>query len=412
MGAACGALWHDVLDVGAGRLHKCMPAGLRDMPTDPQCVLATWHQHARGLHICGVDVGSTKNFKMVFSILTCCRFICRADHNCAQGSDALVCALPGHSVHEQNFFLYFYGAAFNLLGVFGVMAFSRLSWVDVFRGHSLVRMPAPLCPATSLGYIRVRVYSALSHYLFENRRLWVLRVWWVPAKHWRSLSDAVKWATCQVAIPFKTQFRGPGSACASNAQHQVCLCQRLTWAAPCANPPRINQSHQCTHALWSPTAVKLANRPHSGWYLRMESFTICTCTVEPSCGAGQLATSIEMRTPPADACARRGPPCWWSTDALVVNIIPAGACVRAQVTFLLVVNNALQGVLSSFFFKYADTILKKYSSTVATIFTGVMSAALFGHALTLNFVLGVTIVFISMHQFFAQGVCGPPGTAL
>ena len=70
---------------------------------------------------------------------------------------------------------------------------------------------------------------------------------------------------------------------------------------------------------------------------------------------------------------------------------------------LLVVNNALQGILSSFFFKYADTILKKYSSTVATIFTGVMSAALFGHTLTLNFLIGVTIVFISMHQFFSQG---------
>lgn len=47
---------------------------------------------------------------------------------------------------------------------------------------------------------------------------------------------------------------------------------------------------------------------------------------------------------------------------------------------------------------YADAILKKYSSTVATIFTGLASAALFGHALTINFLLGVTIVFISMHQ--------------
>ena len=43
------------------------------------------------------------------------------------------------SVHEQNFFLYFYGACFNLAGVFGVMAFSRLSWADVFRGHTLAR---------------------------------------------------------------------------------------------------------------------------------------------------------------------------------------------------------------------------------------------------------------------------------
>lgn len=47
---------------------------------------------------------------------------------------------------------------------------------------------------------------------------------------------------------------------------------------------------------------------------------------------------------------------------------------------------------------HADTILKKYSSTVATIFTGFASAALFGHTLTINFMLGISIVFISMHQ--------------
>jgi hypothetical protein len=38
--------------------------------------------------------------------------------------------------------------------------------------------------------------------------------------------------------------------------------------------------------------------------------------------------------------------------------------------------------------QFADTILKKYSSTVATIFTGLMSAALFGHELTINFFIG------------------------
>lgn len=50
---------------------------------------------------------------------------------------------------------------------------------------------------------------------------------------------------------------------------------------------------------------------------------------------------------------------------------------------------------------HADTILKKYSSTVATIFTGIASAALFGHTLTVNFMLGISIVFISMHQVIA-----------
>nr|ACG43273.1 hypothetical protein [Zea mays] len=67
----------------------------------------------------------------------------------------------------------------------------------------------------------------------------------------------------------------------------------------------------------------------------------------------------------------------------------------------LICNNAAQGILSSFFFKYADTILKKYSSTVATIFTGLASAAFLGHTLTINFLLGISVVFISMHQFFS-----------
>lgn len=48
--------------------------------------------------------------------------------------------------------------------------------------------------------------------------------------------------------------------------------------------------------------------------------------------------------------------------------------------------------------KFSDTILKKYSSTVATIFTGIASAVMFGHTLTVNFLLGISIVFISMHQ--------------
>lgn len=53
--------------------------------------------------------------------------------------------------------------------------------------------------------------------------------------------------------------------------------------------------------------------------------------------------------------------------------------------------------------KFADTILKKYSSTIATIFTAIMSWAMFGHKLTMNFLIGVSIVFISMHQFFTFG---------
>uniref|UniRef100_A0A7S0RYF6 CMP-sialic acid transporter n=1 Tax=Chlamydomonas leiostraca TaxID=1034604 RepID=A0A7S0RYF6_9CHLO len=88
---------------------------------------------------------------------------------------------------------------------------------------------------------------------------------------------------------------------------------------------------------------------------------------------------------------------------------------QSAVTLLLIVNNAAQGILSSFFYKFADTILKKYSSTIATIFTALMSWALFAHELTVNFIIGVSIVFISMHQFFSfgdksgKGAPGGPG---
>lgn len=61
--------------------------------------------------------------------------------------------------------------------------------------------------------------------------------------------------------------------------------------------------------------------------------------------------------------------------------------------------------------QFADTILKKYSSTIATIFTAILSWALFGHKLTMNFLIGVSIVFISMHQFFTFGDKGDKSKA-
>ncbi|KAL6756728.1 nucleotide-sugar transporter-domain-containing protein [Haematococcus lacustris] len=76
---------------------------------------------------------------------------------------------------------------------------------------------------------------------------------------------------------------------------------------------------------------------------------------------------------------------------------------QSRVTLGLIINNAAQGILASFFYKFADTILKKYSSTIATIFTAIMSFLLFSHPITVNFGLGVAIVFISMHQFFTFG---------
>jgi hypothetical protein len=115
----------------------------------------------------------------------------------------------------------------------------------------------------------------------------------------------------------------------------------------------------------------------------------------------------------------------------------ADVWTRLDTSLLVCAAACTQGILSSFFYKvcacvygqthlrsclrppaccpglltplppahtqFADTILKKYSSTIATIFTALLSWALFGHGLTMNFLLGVSIVFISMHQFFTFG---------
>jgi len=44
-------------------------------------------------------------------------------------------------------------------------------------------------------------------------------------------------------------------------------------------------------------------------------------------------------------------------------------------------------------------------------FSGLLSAAVFGHPLTLNFAIGISIVLVSMHQFFADSSPAATGAA-
>jgi hypothetical protein len=85
---------------------------------------------------------------------------------------------------------------------------------------------------------------------------------------------------------------------------------------------------------------------------------------------------------------------------------------QSATTLMIVAVNAAQGILASFFYKWADTILKKYSSTIATVATALLSWALFAHALTPSFLVGVSIVCVSMHQFFSgASLARTPGSA-
>ena len=60
-------------------------------------------------------------------------------------------------------------------------------------------------------------------------------------------------------------------------------------------------------------------------------------------------------------------------------------------------------MLSDFGCRYADTVLKKYSSTLATVITALLSSAILQHHLTMNFLLAVITISCSMHIFYSKG---------
>ncbi|XVE66478.1 hypothetical protein DITRI_Ditri08aG0082800 [Diplodiscus trichospermus] len=67
------------------------------------------------------------------------------------------------------------------------------------------------------------------------------------------------------------------------------------------------------------------------------------------------------------------------------------------ITTLMILNHALSGIAVSMVMKYADNIVKVYSTSVAMIFTAVVSLFLFGFHLTLAFFLGAIVVSVSVY---------------
>ena len=53
------------------------------------------------------------------------------------------------SVHIQNFFLYFFGVVFNLLGLMSIIAFGHQSVSELFQGHSQARLCFLACNGVS-----------------------------------------------------------------------------------------------------------------------------------------------------------------------------------------------------------------------------------------------------------------------
>ncbi|KAE9606425.1 hypothetical protein Lal_00013558 [Lupinus albus] len=67
------------------------------------------------------------------------------------------------------------------------------------------------------------------------------------------------------------------------------------------------------------------------------------------------------------------------------------------VTVLMIFNHALSGIAVSMVMKYADNIVKVYSTSVAMILTAIVSVFLFGFHLSLAFFLGTIVVSVAIY---------------
>lgn len=67
------------------------------------------------------------------------------------------------------------------------------------------------------------------------------------------------------------------------------------------------------------------------------------------------------------------------------------------ITTLMILNHALSGIAVSMVMKYADNIVKVYSTSVAMLLTAVVSVFLFHFHLSLAFFLGSTVVSVSVY---------------
>jgi len=67
---------------------------------------------------------------------------------------------------------------------------------------------------------------------------------------------------------------------------------------------------------------------------------------------------------------------------------------------IMILNHALSGLAVSLVMKYADNLVKVYSTSVAMLLTTIVSIPLFGFQMTLPFILGSLVVSVSVYLHY------------
>ncbi|MFS8025409.1 putative nucleotide-sugar transporter [Helianthus anomalus] len=155
----------------------------------------------------------------------------------------------------------------------------------------------------------------------------------------------------------------------------------------------------CTTAQLNPSSDHVLSTPFLGWMMAIVMALL-------SGFAGVYTEAIIKKRPSRNINVQNF---WLYVFGMAFNLIAIlvqdfDAVVNkgffhgySPITVLMIINHALSGIAVSMVMKYADNIVKVYSTSVAMLLTAVVSVFLFNFHLSLAFFLGSTVVSVSIY---------------
>ncbi|KAG2577910.1 CMP-sialic acid transporter 2-like isoform X1 [Panicum virgatum] len=155
----------------------------------------------------------------------------------------------------------------------------------------------------------------------------------------------------------------------------------------------------CTTAQLNPSSDHVLQTPIQGWMMAIVMALL-------SGFAGVYIEAIIKKRPSRNINVQNF---WLYIFGVIFNLV--AICVQdydavmnkgffhgySFITVLMILNHALSGIAVSMVMKYADNIVKVYSTSVAMLLTAVVSVFLFNFHLSLAFFLGSTVVSVSVY---------------
>ncbi|KAL2464490.1 CMP-sialic acid transporter 4 [Forsythia ovata] len=157
----------------------------------------------------------------------------------------------------------------------------------------------------------------------------------------------------------------------------------------------------CTTAQLNSTSDRVLQTPFQGWVMAIVMALL-------SGFAGVYTEAIIKKRPSRNINVQKN---FWlyvfgmAFNAMAILVQDFDAVMNkgffhgySLITVLMILNHALSGIAVSMVMKYADNIVKVYSTSVAMLLTAVLSVFLFGFHLSLAFFLGSTVVFVAIYM--------------